>query len=114
MFLWRKNIPIIVYVNDYRFTNVMDNNKLTKKYLPIFPEESAVYTTLETSKNQKVEVWFNEIIIFLCHSCKDSKQIFYEETNSYSFAYSSSWMKKDSYTTSFPYITHKHMVHALY
>ena len=87
MFLWRKNIPIIVYVNDYRFTNVMDNNKLTKKYLPIFPEESTVYTTLETSKNQKVEVRFNEML-FLCHSCKDSKQRLYEEINSYSFGYS--------------------------
>ena len=87
MFRWRKNIQIVVYVNDYSFTNVMDNNKLTKKYLPIFPEESTVYTTLETSKNQKVEVWFNEIL-FLCHSCKDSKQIFHEEINSYSFGYS--------------------------
>ena len=65
----------------------MHNNKLTKKYLPIFPEESTVYTTLETSKNQKVEVWFNEML-FLCHSCKDSKQIFHEEINSYSFGYS--------------------------
>ena len=87
MFRWRKNIQIVVYVNDYSFTNVMDNNKLTKKYLPIFPEESTVYTTLETSKNQKVEVWFNEML-FLCHSCKDSKQIFHEEINSYSFGYS--------------------------
>ena len=87
MFLWRKNIQIVVYVNDYSFTNVMDNNKLTKKYLPIFPEESTVYTTLETSKNQKVEVWFNEML-FLCHSCKDSKQIFHEEIISYSFGYS--------------------------
>ena len=40
MFLWRKNIQIVVYVNDYSFTNVMDNNKLTKKYLPIFLETS--------------------------------------------------------------------------
>ena len=87
MFFWRKNIQIVVYVNDYSFTNVMDNNKLTKKYLPIFPEESTVYTTLETSKNQKVEVWFNEML-FLCHSCKDSKQIFHEEIISYSFGYS--------------------------
>ena len=87
MFLWRENIPIIVYVNDYGFTNVMDNNNLTKKYLPIFPEESTVYTTLETSKNQKLEVRFNEML-FLCHSCKDSKQRLYEEINSYSFGYS--------------------------
>ena len=88
MFVWRKNILIIVYVNDYSFTNVMDNNKLTKKYLPIFPEESVVYTTLETSKNQKVEVWFNEIMLFLCHSSEHSKQRFYEEINSYLFGYS--------------------------
>ena len=87
MLLWRKNIPIIVYVNDYGFTNVMLNNKLTKKYLPIFPEESTVYTTLETSKYQKLEVRFNEML-FLCHSCKDSKQRLYEEINSYSFGYS--------------------------
>ena len=32
-----------------------------KSIFPIFPEESTVYTTLETSKNQKAEVWFNEI-----------------------------------------------------
>ena len=87
MFLWRKNIPIIVCVNDYGFTNVMDNNKVTKKYLPIFPEESTVYTTLETLKNQKLEVRFNEML-FLCHSCTDSKQRLYEEINSYSFGYS--------------------------
>ena len=87
MFRWRKNIQIVVYVNDYSFTNVMDNNKLTKKYLPIFPEESTVYTTLETSKYQKLEVRFNEML-FLCHSCKDSKQRLYEEINSYSFGYS--------------------------
>ena len=87
MLLWRKNIPIIVYVNDYGFTNVMHNNKLTKKYLPIFPEESTVYTTLGTSKNQKLEMRFNEML-FLCHSCKDSKQRLYEEINSYSFGYS--------------------------
>ena len=66
----------------------MDNDKLTKKYLPIFPEESTLYTTLETSKNQKVEVWFNEIMLVLYHSCKDSKQRFHEEINSYSFGYS--------------------------
>ena len=66
----------------------MDDNKLSKKYLPIFPEESAVYTTLETSKTQKVEVWFNEIMLFCCHSSEDSKQRFYEEINSYSFRYS--------------------------
>ena len=66
----------------------MDNNKLTKKYLPIFPEESVVYTTLETSKTQKVEVWFNEIMLFLCHISEDSKQNFYEEINSYLFGYS--------------------------
>ena len=89
MFLWRKNIPIIVYVNDYGFTNVMHNNKLTKKLTnrSIFPEESTVYTTLETSKYQKLEVRFNEML-FLCHSCKDSKQRLYEEINSYSFGYS--------------------------
>ena len=66
---------------------LLDNNKLTKKYLPIFPEEFTIYTTLETSKNHKVEVWFNEML-FLCHSCKDSKQIFHEKINSYSFGYS--------------------------
>ena len=76
MFLRRKNIPIIVYVNDFSFTNVMDNNKLTKKYLLIFPKKSTLYTTLETSKNQKAEVWFNEIVLVLYHSCKDSKKGF--------------------------------------
>ena len=66
---------------------LLDNSKLTKKYLPIFPEEFTIYTTLETSRNHKVEVWFNEML-FLCHSCKDSKQIFQEKINSYSFGYS--------------------------
>ena len=53
-------------------------------------------------------------MLFLCHSSENSKQRFYEEVNSYSFGYSQIWTEKDSYTTSFSYITHKHMVQAFY
>ena len=61
----------------------MDNKKeslkalwITKKYLPMFLEESPSYTTLETSNNPKFELWFNEML-FLCQSSEDSKQRFY-------------------------------------
>ena len=109
MFLWRKNISIIVYVNDYSFTNVMDNMKLTKKYLQIFLRNPRYKPLSKHLKIKKLKCGLMKYCYFSVTALKIQNKDFMKELIPIHSA-----IHKVEWNKTVPCITHEYIVQALY